>query len=213
MPVYLMPAPWSIRNEERANTLLSVTIQTNHRWTQMNTDKDDSRSGLIIAVLRSLDGDPKPRLAEPESCPQNLCESVSICGSLLHDRLALQLHGEYRGNTGGLQGDIGAIGREFRPQSPPSGRKAWALSGVVECWSIGIPVLQLSDTQSPRACSIDRHRPLCLSSPGEPRAMSEPEIWDVHCHLSGRAEATPEKRMEALLKYADRLGITRLCLK
>ncbi len=42
--------------------------------------------------------------------------------------------------------------------------------------------------------------------------MSQPEIWDVHCHLAGMSGATPEQRMEGLLKYADRLGVTRLCM-
>lgn len=38
------------------------------------------------------------------------------------------------------------------------------------------------------------------------------EIWDLHCHLSGVAGDSPEKRLGTLLKYADRLGITRLCV-
>ncbi len=38
------------------------------------------------------------------------------------------------------------------------------------------------------------------------------EIWDFHCHLGGVPGTTPEARLEKLLEYADRLGITRLCL-
>lgn len=38
------------------------------------------------------------------------------------------------------------------------------------------------------------------------------DIWDVHCHLSAVSGATPEQRVEQLLMYADRLGITRLCI-
>ncbi len=37
-------------------------------------------------------------------------------------------------------------------------------------------------------------------------------IWDVHCHLSGVPGDTPEARLGALLKFADRMGIERLCL-
>ncbi|MBL9114837.1 MAG: amidohydrolase family protein [Verrucomicrobiaceae bacterium] len=37
-------------------------------------------------------------------------------------------------------------------------------------------------------------------------------IWDLHCHLSGVAGLTPEARLGELLKYADRLGIERLCI-
>ncbi|MEX2561520.1 MAG: amidohydrolase family protein [Pirellulales bacterium] len=37
-------------------------------------------------------------------------------------------------------------------------------------------------------------------------------IWDLHCHLSGVPGRTPEERMTALLRYADRLGIERLCV-
>ena len=38
------------------------------------------------------------------------------------------------------------------------------------------------------------------------------EIWDLHCHLGGVPGDTPEARLGKLLEYADRLGITRLCL-
>lgn len=37
-------------------------------------------------------------------------------------------------------------------------------------------------------------------------------IWDVHCHLSGVKGATPEQRADHLIEYADRLGISRLCV-
>jgi hypothetical protein len=56
----------------------------NHRWTQINTDKDYSTPRFLMAVRRSPDGDLKRGAARPESSPQNLCSSVSICGSLLH---------------------------------------------------------------------------------------------------------------------------------
>lgn len=38
------------------------------------------------------------------------------------------------------------------------------------------------------------------------------EIWDLHCHLSGVPGRTPEERMAQLLKYADRMGVARLCV-
>lgn len=37
-------------------------------------------------------------------------------------------------------------------------------------------------------------------------------IWDLHCHLSGVPGRTPEERMAELLRYADRVGIERLCV-
>ena len=37
-------------------------------------------------------------------------------------------------------------------------------------------------------------------------------IWDLHCHLSGVPGLTPEERLQALLVYADRMGIERLCV-
>ncbi len=37
-------------------------------------------------------------------------------------------------------------------------------------------------------------------------------IWDLHCHLSGVAGLTPEDRLSELLRYADRVGIERLCV-
>ncbi|MFN0054719.1 MAG: amidohydrolase family protein [Planctomycetales bacterium] len=40
----------------------------------------------------------------------------------------------------------------------------------------------------------------------------KPRIWDLHCHLSGIAGNTPEERMTALLFYAARMEIERLCV-
>lgn len=37
-------------------------------------------------------------------------------------------------------------------------------------------------------------------------------IWDVHCHLSGVAGATPEERADNLINYADRMAVSRLCV-
>jgi predicted TIM-barrel fold metal-dependent hydrolase len=37
-------------------------------------------------------------------------------------------------------------------------------------------------------------------------------IWDVHCHLSGVPGATPDERLTQLIKFADRMGIERLCV-
>lgn len=37
-------------------------------------------------------------------------------------------------------------------------------------------------------------------------------IWDLHCHLSGVPGLTPEERLGNLLRYADRMGIERLCV-
>jgi uncharacterized protein len=37
-------------------------------------------------------------------------------------------------------------------------------------------------------------------------------IWDAHCHLSGVAGDTPEKRIDQLLLFADRLRIDRICV-
>jgi predicted TIM-barrel fold metal-dependent hydrolase len=37
-------------------------------------------------------------------------------------------------------------------------------------------------------------------------------IWDVHCHLSGVAGRTPEERLGQLIRFADRMGIERLCV-
>jgi len=38
------------------------------------------------------------------------------------------------------------------------------------------------------------------------------EIWDLHCHLSGVPGRTPDERMVQLVRYADRMGIARLCV-
>ena len=38
------------------------------------------------------------------------------------------------------------------------------------------------------------------------------DIWDMHCHLAGVPGDTPADRLAGLLKYADRMGIGRLCI-
>src|SRR5437867_3499953 len=38
------------------------------------------------------------------------------------------------------------------------------------------------------------------------------EIWDLHSHISGLPGRTPDERMVQLIKYADRMGIARLCV-
>ena len=37
-------------------------------------------------------------------------------------------------------------------------------------------------------------------------------IWDAHTHLDGVPGKTPEERMAQLLKFADRVGIERVCV-
>jgi predicted TIM-barrel fold metal-dependent hydrolase len=37
-------------------------------------------------------------------------------------------------------------------------------------------------------------------------------IWDLHCHLEGFAGRTPDEKMAALIGFADRLGIERVCV-
>jgi predicted TIM-barrel fold metal-dependent hydrolase len=36
-------------------------------------------------------------------------------------------------------------------------------------------------------------------------------IWDVHCHLTGDGR-TPEERMARMIRFADRMGVERLCV-
>ena len=37
-------------------------------------------------------------------------------------------------------------------------------------------------------------------------------IWDAHTHLSGVDGRTPDERMANLLRYADRMGVDRVCV-
>ena len=37
-------------------------------------------------------------------------------------------------------------------------------------------------------------------------------IWDVHTHLHGAEGRTPEEKMAALVRFADRMGVERVCL-
>jgi len=42
--------------------------------------------------------------------------------------------------------------------------------------------------------------------------MARPVIWDLHCHLAGIEGRTVDERMANLIRYADRMGVTRLVL-
>jgi len=37
-------------------------------------------------------------------------------------------------------------------------------------------------------------------------------IWDLHCHFGALAGNTPDLKMEKLVRFADRMGIERLCI-
>src|SRR5581483_1755326 len=37
-------------------------------------------------------------------------------------------------------------------------------------------------------------------------------IWDLHCHLNGFDGRTPDEKMAEMIRYADRMGIERLCV-
>jgi hypothetical protein len=41
---------------------------------------------------------------------------------------------------------------------------------------------------------------------------AKPWIWDLHVHIAGVPGATPRERMEALVRFADRMGIERMCV-
>jgi predicted TIM-barrel fold metal-dependent hydrolase len=36
-------------------------------------------------------------------------------------------------------------------------------------------------------------------------------IWDLHCHISGFDGRTPDEKMAETIRYADRMGIDRVC--
>ncbi len=37
-------------------------------------------------------------------------------------------------------------------------------------------------------------------------------IWDLHCHLNGFEGRTPGEKMAEMIRFADRLGVERLCV-
>jgi tetratricopeptide (TPR) repeat protein len=59
---------------------LAATIPANHRWTQIDTDKNCPEGGSARTRISSGPKQSEPR---PKSDPQNPCSSVSICGSPL----------------------------------------------------------------------------------------------------------------------------------
>ena len=60
--------------------LRPVTPQCNHRWTQMNTDKDCSKPAVFTASSRSTDNDLRASGARPELTKelQGLADGTSI---------------------------------------------------------------------------------------------------------------------------------------
>jgi len=52
----------------------------------------------------------------------------------------------------------------------------------------------------------------CFLAPSVTPAQRGPYIWDLHCHLTSAAGATPEERMEYLIQFMDRVGIERVML-
>ena len=43
-------------------------------------------------------------------------------------------------------------------------------------------------------------------------AMKSLHIWDGHCHLAGFDGQTPREKMADMLRFADRMGIERMCV-
>src|SRR5438046_4035151 len=37
-------------------------------------------------------------------------------------------------------------------------------------------------------------------------------IWDLHCHIAGFDGRTPDEKMAGLIRFADRMGIDRVCV-
>jgi len=50
------------------------------------------------------------------------------------------------------------------------------------------------------------------SKVGEPYDLKSFRIWDGHTHLIGFAGSTPEERMAEMLRFADRMGVERMCV-
>jgi predicted TIM-barrel fold metal-dependent hydrolase len=50
------------------------------------------------------------------------------------------------------------------------------------------------------------------AGPGRPPGEDPYEIWDLHSHIGDRLGTSPEAQMDALLGYADRMGVRRLVM-
>jgi hypothetical protein len=57
-----------------------IHSEENHRWTQINTDKDCPITCFHQKEIRSPNRDAREGEETPEFSPQNLCPSVFICG-------------------------------------------------------------------------------------------------------------------------------------
>src|SRR6476659_379825 len=45
-----------------------------------------------------------------------------------------------------------------------------------------------------------------------PAPRGKLEVWDLHCHLGGFAGQSPTEKMADMIRFADRMGIDRLCV-
>jgi len=62
------------------------------------------------------------------------------------------------------------------------------------------------------APSSTRPSPSAASGLVDMRTLQSLHIWDGHCHMEGFKGATPQERMQNILRYADRMGVERMCL-
>ncbi len=69
--------------------------------------------------------------------------------------------------------------------------------------NLGVQGDSLSSTQS---------SPSATAGLVDMKTLISLRIWDGHCHLEGFEGATPGERMQNMLRYADRMGIERMCV-
>ena len=52
-----------------------------------------------------------------------------------------------------------------------------------------------------------------IAGSGSTQAQAgEPRIWDLHCHLNGFDGDTPSAKAAEMLRFADRMGVERMCI-
>lgn len=81
-----------------------------------------------------------------------------------------------------------------------SGVAARGLAGSNRSDSGREAIEQASPSRSPTAGLVDLN------------TLKSLHIWDGHCHLMDFEGATPAERMRNILRYADRMGIEKMCL-
>src|SRR5688572_26664097 len=93
----------------------------------------------------------------------------------------------------------------FQYVIPRMNRRTFFMSTAFTAAATSLPIARAA---APAAANMETDPAASAWGTDELRKLG---IWDIHAHV-GTPGSSPAKRMEALLKIADRMGVERLCI-